>query len=310
MPVLSLKTNFPFLETCHWLCVYAGVLRFICTIPLDQYLLINKTDYRVDAIHLYKQLRYFLNIRTSHSHFILREKPMRKKFFLISAIVLFFSFSIRAQTINENTGWFAWFNNYKFSKHFGFYADVQIRSADNWDYVRNVLIRPGLTYHFNSKNNVTVGYAYVGSYNKLPEPSKNSLTENRIWEQYINNAKFGNVSLQNRFRLEQRFIEQQTQNVFAQRLRYFVRTIIPLTKQQQAFNKGPFAAVQNEIFFNIQNKDKLNNSIFDQNRVYCAIGYRFSKKVDLEAGYMNQYINGATTNTSNNIFQMALYTRF
>jgi hypothetical protein len=235
---------------------------------------------------------------------------MRKKFLLAPIVISLFSFATHAQTTSENTGWFAWFNSYKFSKHFGLHSDVQIRSADNWEYVRTLLIRPGLTYHFNSKNNVTVGYAYVGSFNRLPEPSKNSLTENRIWEQYINNAKFGTVTLQNRLRLEQRFIEQQTQNVFAQRLRYFFRTMIPLTKQEQTFNKGPFAAIQNEIFFNIQNKDKLNNSFFDQNRAYGAIGYRFSKKFDLEAGYMNQYTNGLTTNTSNNIFQLAMYTRF
>jgi hypothetical protein len=235
---------------------------------------------------------------------------MRKNFFILPVVVLLFSFAAHAQTTSENSGWFAWFNSYKFSKHFGLHSDIQIRSADNWEYVKTILIRPGLTYHFNSKNNVTVGYAYIGNYNRLPEPSKNELTENRIWEQYINVAKFGSVSLQNRLRLEQRFIEQQTQNVFAQRLRYFVRAIIPLTKQQQAFNKGAYAALQNEVFFNIQNKDKTNNSFFDQNRAYGAVGYRFSKQLDLEAGYMNQYTNGLTTNVSNNIFQLALYTRF
>ncbi len=235
---------------------------------------------------------------------------MRKTFFLIPAGILLFSFAAHAQTTSENSGWFAWFNSYKFSKHFGLHSDIQVRSADNREYVKTILIRPGLTYHFNSNNNVTVGYAYIGNYSRLPAPSKNELTENRIWEQYINNVKFGSVSLQNRFRLEQRFIEMQTQDVFAQRLRYFVRTVIPLTKQQQAFNKGPFAALQNEIFFNIQNKDKTNNSFFDQNRAYVAIGYRFSKKLDLEAGYMNQYTKGLTSNVSNNIFQLALYTRF
>jgi hypothetical protein len=73
---------------------------------------------------------------------------------------------------------------------------------------------------------------------------------------------------------------------------------------------GFYAAVQNEIFLNVQNKQNINNSLFDQNRIYGAIGYRFNPKVDLETGYMNQYVNGMTTNVSNNIIQMALYTRF
>jgi hypothetical protein len=246
----------------------------------------------------------------NQSNLYCAEKMHKQKGFILSTITSFFSLFASAQTTQENTGWFAWFNSYKFSEHFGLHFDAQFRSADDWDYVRNILLRPGLVYHFNPKNNITVGYAYIGSYNRLPEPSKNSLTENRIWEQYINNVKFGQISLQNRLRLEQRFIERQTEDVFAQRLRYFVRTIIPLQKQKSSFGRGVFAAIQNEIFFNIQNKDKINNSFFDQNRVYGAIGYRFSPKVDLETGYMNQYTNGATTDVSNNIIQLALYTRF
>jgi len=234
----------------------------------------------------------------------------KRKAFLFLVFTACFSLTLSAQTSSENSGWLAWFNTYKFSKHFGLTSDVQFRSADDWQYVKNILIRPGLTYHFNTKSNVTVGYAFIGTYNRLADSLKNSLTENRIWEQYIYNLKFGQVSLQNRLRLEQRFIEQQTRDVFAQRLRYFVRTIVPLQKQKSSFSKGVFAAIQNEIFFNVQNKDKLNNSVFDQNRAYGAIGYRFSPKLDLEAGYMNQYTNGATSNVSNNIIQVALYTRF
>ncbi|MXV52959.1 DUF2490 domain-containing protein [Pedobacter sp. HMF7647] len=236
---------------------------------------------------------------------------MSNRKLLISFIVLIaFANTSIAQTLNENTGWFAWFNSYKFSKNWGLHFDGQVRSADNWRYVRNVLIRPGITYHFNPKNNVTVGYAYVGTFNRLVGVPKNSLTESRIWEQYINNMSFGAVSLQNRFRLEQRFIERQADDIFSQRLRYFVRTIIPLAKQEGKFSKGPYAALQDEIFFTIQNKEKLNDSFFDQNRVYGAVGYRFSPKVDLEAGYINQYVKGLNTNVSNNVIQLAVYTRF
>jgi hypothetical protein len=235
---------------------------------------------------------------------------MRNKFVSIAVVVLFFSCTAYSQTVNENSGWVAWFNTYKFSNHFGLQFDAQLRSAHDWEYVRHVLIRPGLTYHFNKKNNVTLGYAYVASYNDLPEPAKNSLTENRVWQQYINISKFGNVSLQNRFRLEQRFIEKQTEDIFAQRLRYFVRAIISFAQHEEAFTKGVFAAVQNEVFLNVQNKSNINNSLFDQNRAYGAVGYRFNHRLDLEAGYMNQYIKGLDINISNNILQMALYTRF
>jgi len=86
--------------------------------------------------------------------------------------------------------------------------------------------------------------------------------------------------------------------------------MIPFIKPKTSFNKGFFGAVQNEIFLNVQNKDKINESLFDQNRAYLAIGYRFSPKIDIDAGYMNQFVKGATTDVSNNIIQMAVYTRF
>jgi hypothetical protein len=229
---------------------------------------------------------------------------------LLFIIASALSATVSAQTTYESSGWLAWFNSYKLSGHWSLHFDGQIRSANDWTYVRNILLRPGITYHFNARNNVTLGYAYIETYQRLTDESKNTFSENRIWEQYVNNIKFARASLQNRFRLEQRFIERQTNHVFAQRLRYFVRTMIPLTRQKNSFQQGVFAAVQNEIFLNIQNKDKINNSFFDQNRIYAAIGYRFNVKVDLEAGYMNQYINGMTTDVSNNIIQMALYTRF
>ena len=107
----------------------------------------------------------------------------------------------------------------------------------------------------------------------------------------------------------------------AHRLRYFFRGIIPLSAQTDgmasagpaksaAFTKGFFAAVQNEIFFNLGDKTAVNGKVFDQNRVLLAGGYRLSKQFDMELGYMNQYISGAGSNSTNNhIVQLATYVR-
>lgn len=233
---------------------------------------------------------------------------MRQCSFLIIGFIL--SVHVSAQTVHENTGWFAWFNSYKLSGHWRLHFDGQVRSGNNWEYVRTILLRPGITYVFNAKNNITLGYAYNVTHNRPANGTKNTVNENRIWEQYVNTTKLGHASLTNRFRLEQRFIDRATENVFAQRFRYFLRTIIPFAKPKNSFDKGFFWALQEEVFLNVQNKDKINNSLFDQNRAYVAIGYRLSPKIDVDAGYMNQYIKGMTTNTSNNIIQLAVYTRF
>lgn len=239
---------------------------------------------------------------------------------LLAAVLSIFTTLLHAQTINQNTGWFMFLNSTKFNDKWGMHFDLQVRSEDNWNRVRNILVRPGLTYYINKNSNATLGYLYTPtllatkiSYIDAAGNSfaKGSLTEHRIWQQYIyNHQPWKGAALSHRLRLEQRFIERQTDDLFSQRFRYFFRLIQPLQKQEGAFTKGVFAALQNELFLNIQNKDQLNGSLFDQNRAYLAVGYRVSKAFDVEAGYLNQTIKGASRNTMNNVAQLALYTRF
>ncbi|WP_343535015.1 DUF2490 domain-containing protein [Pedobacter sp.] len=241
----------------------------------------------------------------------------------ITLVALFsiFSTMLCAQTNQQNTGWFLFLNSTKFNDKWGMHFDFQLRSADNWDMVRNVLVRPGVTYYINKNSNATVGYLFTQTY--FPKMDavtiggfdavvpKNTFTEHRIWQQYIyNHQPWKGAALSHRFRLEQRFIERQTDDLFSQRFRYFFRLVQPLQKQAGAFEKGMFVALQNEFFLNLQNKDELNGSTFDQNRAYLAVGYRVSKAFDIEAGYLNQAVKGASVNTMNNSVQLALYTRF
>ena len=234
-----------------------------------------------------------------------------RKYLLLAAFFCFISTSLFAQTVNQNSGWLFFLKSTKLSEKWGLHLDVQVRSADEWGYVRNVLVRPGLTYFINKNSNVTAGYLLATTKTQLSNLPDVNTNEHRIWEQYIYSHKLGSGALSHRFRLEQRFIGQPTgDDIFSQRIRYFFRFVQPLKKQEEAFTKGAFAALQNETFFNLQNKDQLNGSLFDQNRVYLAAGYRFSKKFDVEAGYLNQAINGRANNTVNHVAQLAFYTRF
>jgi hypothetical protein len=80
-------------------------------------------------------------------------------------------------------------------------------------------------------------------------------------------------------------------------------------QQTARFEKGWFAALQNEIFFNTGGYSSTGKT-FDQNRAYLAAGYRLSSQLDLEMGYMNQYISGAgQASTNNHILQVATYLR-
>jgi hypothetical protein len=236
---------------------------------------------------------------------------IKLKLFL-AACLIFIIHSANAQTVYQNTGWTLFLNSTKLSDRWSTHFDFQLRTADEWKHLRNVLIRPGVTYHLNKNANLTLGYLYTTTYNgRLIGTAKNLFEEHRIWQQFIYNQKpWSGATLTHRFRLEQRFIEQSTADVFSQRLRYFIRLVHPIQKQETGFTNGIFVAAQNELFFNVQNQDDLNGKLFDQNRAYLAAGYRISKKLDLELGYLNQYVKGKSNETVNNAIQLAIYTRF
>jgi hypothetical protein len=232
---------------------------------------------------------------------------------IITSMLLLFScsFAVQAQTDHQNTGWFMFVNSTKINKKWATHLDLQYRSSDNWAHKKNVMFRPGLTYLISNKHEVTLGYLLNESYTYPAAAADYSLTEHRIWEQYIFKHKIKTVAATHRFRMEQRFIGRyNADELFSQRFRYFFRFLVPLQKEAQAFEKGIFVALQNEVFLNLQNKQELNNNFFDQNRAYAALGYRVNKKFDVEVGYMNQAVKGLSRNTSNDIIQLALYTRF
>jgi hypothetical protein len=232
---------------------------------------------------------------------------------LLLSLIVFLSMILtaQAQTEQQSSGWLLLLNNTKINKNWGMYVDLQMRSNNNFDGVKNLMFRPGLTYYLNDKNEFTVGYLVNETFTRLDGASDNSLTEQRIWEQYVFKHKLNTVAASHRLRLEQRFIGRRgADDLFSQRLRYFFRFQIPLQKGSQPFDKGMFVALQNEVFLNLQNKDQLNTHFFDQNRGYAAAGYRFSKKLDIELGYLNQAIKGARNNSVNNVIQVAVYTKF
>jgi opacity protein-like surface antigen len=213
-----------------------------------------------------------------------------------------------ADTIQQQMGWAGWFNSDRLNERWGYLTDVQLRSSDSWDESQTLILRPGVSYFFDNKNNVSLGYAYIATLNN---PGDN-LVEHRIWQQYIHTQSWSRAAITQRLRLEQRFVEQQNggDRLFSQRLRYLLRSVVPLHSEQSTFSYGPFFALQNELFFNVQHDEKVNGKLLDQNRLFVAVGYRLSSRYDLELGYLNQFVNGRVNDTMNHIVQFGLYSRF
>lgn len=218
----------------------------------------------------------------------------------------------------QQSAWAASFNTFDLGGKWSLHFDAQVRSTDNVKQVQTVLLRPGLNYHIHKNWVATAGYAYIPARRTIGVNSA-LFAEHRAWQQVVYNYKIARIAAAHRLRFEQRFLpyvtadfEEISQEGYnpAYRLRYFTRHLLPL-KKADAFTEGFFFALQDEVFINTGNKNNVNGRTFDQNRLYLAVGYRLpNTKIDLEGGYMNQYIHGRDRRiTNNHIAQIAVYKR-
>lgn len=235
---------------------------------------------------------------------------MIKYRYLIAIFLLFLTsiFKSYAQTETQYSGWLALYHKQKIAGNWGFMFDAQYRTDKQFSQTSVYFFRPGITYKVSKSQSAGAGYMFFGSYED-ENSSRIFFAENRIWEQYQLKASIGKSSLSNRLRLEQRFINTENGG-FSQRLRYYIRSQIPLVRVDSSFEKGIYVALQNELFVNVQHQERASNSFLDQNRSYLSFGYRFSKKIDVELGYQYIYSKDRDGNLRNNVFQLGFYTDF
>ena len=143
-----------------------------------------------------------------------------------------------------------------------------------------MLLRTGIGYNLTEQNNnFLLGYGYIRSENYIGDTDdKLGINEHRIYQQFITKQNAGIVAVQNRFRFEQRFIEDD----FKLRFRYFLGLNIPLNNLQLD-DRTWYLSIYNEVFLNTQ------NDLFDRDRLYGGLGYKINHGLRLEMGYMNQF---------------------
>lgn len=178
---------------------------------------------------------------------------------------------------NDLGAWYMYFGNSKISKKLNFHNEIQYRNFDGIGDLEQLLIRTGIGYDLTeNNNNILLGYGFILS-QPYVKGEKTENTEHRIFQQYITKQKFGRFYLQHRYRLEERFLQDD----FRMRFRYFLGLNIPINNKEM-LPKTFYGSVYNEIFLHF------NSPVFDRNRVYGALGYVINKNMRIEAGYMNQ----------------------
>ncbi|MBA5793232.1 DUF2490 domain-containing protein [Flavobacterium sp. xlx-214] len=181
-------------------------------------------------------------------------------------------------------GWYMYFGNttFKDSKWKANY-DVQYRNHELASDLNQLVVRTSAQYQVMNNLNVALGYAYVHS-EHINTPDL-PYYENRIFQDVSTQQNYGASVLKHRFRLEQRFIENQD---YKSRIRYQLGIEIPVYKNEEK-NQSIYTTAYNEVFMNLDKASRSKNA-FDRNRLYLGAGYKFNKDVSMQIGWMNQML--------------------
>lgn len=217
----------------------------------------------------------------------------------------------QSSTTQVKQVWLAYFNQTRFSDKWGMWADVHLRTKE--DFFTNFsqsIGRLGLTYYLNNDSKVTLGYAYIHHF--PADNHKNiSMPEHRPWQQIQWHSRFPNMRMMQWFRLEERYRRKILNDDaladgynFNFRVRYNILTQFALGKRK--FQPNTFAAVlNNEVHINFG--DEIVYNYFDQNRFFAGFHYFLGKHDNLQFGYMNLFQQLASGNRYRSIHTMRLF---
>jgi hypothetical protein len=200
---------------------------------------------------------------------------------LLSTLVSVVGYS---QTVfQEGQGmWLMFFNRTEVAEKWSLHTEIQDRSYDISHKEEQLLIRTGVNYHLRKNIWVTAGYGYIESYPPT-DVLVNTLVEHRIWQQGLYTHTIGRFFVEHRGRLEQRFVG----DVYRDRIRYRLLVNAPLNKERMG-PKTLFISVYDELFFHLE------QTPYDRNRFYTALGYQFNRRVNVQAGWLGQHFSGKT----------------
>ncbi|UQD55320.1 DUF2490 domain-containing protein [Flavobacterium sp. K5-23] len=222
---------------------------------------------------------------------------------------------------NNSIGWIAVTNTLKLNKKIAFQGEYQWRRLDGLQNPQQGLLRMGISYSLRKEVNLIAGYAFADTHPYGDYPNANRFAENRIYEQVVIKNPIGKVDVSHRFTLEQRFLEKfttlngvtNTEWVFMNRMRYRLRTEIPVYKSSSE-NNSVSIILLDEVFVGFGKNVGAN--VFDQNRMAALLGYKVNKNIKLEAGYLGQIlqqgklVNGKPVFQYNNGFMFTTHLSF
>ena len=186
----------------------------------------------------------------------------------------------------QNHTWVSLNTQLRLTEKMGISADVHVRRTNFISNNNFFLFRAGALYYLNKQ--LTIGAAYghmwLANQNGATELFSN---ENRLHQQITLNQKIRSVQLNQRLRIEERWIQKVVNFVPADQQRYVTRFRYQLSMNipVSANKKVPMLSLADELMMQT-GKDIIYNN-FDQNRLFAGIRQQVSQSLSFDFGYMH-----------------------
>lgn len=216
-------------------------------------------------------------------------------------IFLFTALSLTAQSQNNKTGFLGLVDVLvpgDTSHRWGGYGELQLRTNTFVNQFYYYELHGGLSYNLTNKTALLLGTGrYItDDYKDLSLPPVTS--EFRLWEQMTVSETWQRLNLENRFRIEQRWVNGNYRNRFSYRL----SMLFPINRPQMG---------SNTFYININDEISLNNKEphFERNRFLATLGYQFNKSIRVQTGWSHQYIHTQTNTAAKGSIALAVVYR-
>lgn len=202
------------------------------------------------------------------------------KCLLVAVFVSFNTLSAQDRGDNKLGAWYVYFGTNTISDRFSIHTELQYNVYEVASNFEQFWAITALNYHLNERTVLSAGYGYFeGDPTFLDTPGEENTTEHRLFEQFILRNQLGKLNIQHRYRIEHRFISTPMDHITRQRFRYRLQLTYPLSEKW-------FVNAFDEIFLDFA------EPVFNQNRLYGALGYKIGKGIKLQAGYMKIHFPG------------------
>ena len=234
-----------------------------------------------------------------------------KKLVVLFLILIVTTISFAQKNVSHNNlVWFGDFTKARLNDKWSIYLDFGFRRTEWLNKWSQVLVRPGITCHFNKSVSATVGVAYFSHYT-----ATYIRPEGRGWQQLLFNETYGRISVNHRLRAEQRFFQKviSSQLVdgynYNNRFRYQLNIQAPFNKKQMD-DKTLYFSIADEVFIN--SGKEIRNNYFDQNRLAVGLGYKLNESFNILVSYTNIFVQRAKGEAfeDNNVLVINIYHNF